>query len=120
MRSSEDVPVVHDGAGTEPNGSRGKPDGPGKRRPLWRRLIKPGRRVLLLFVLALVIEYLVVPELVGASKDLYLLGRVSGWWVAAGALIEGFSLFCYAVLTKVLLPHGSFKPTLSRLFRIDL
>jgi hypothetical protein len=120
MRSSEDVPVARDGAGTEPNGSRREPGGPGKRRPAWRRFIKPGRRVLLLFVLALVIEYLVVPELVGASKDLYLLGRVSGWWVAAGTLIEGISLFCYAVLTKVLLPHGSFKPTLSRLFRIDL
>ena len=29
------------------------------------------------------------------------------------------SLFCYAVLTKVLLPPGP-KPSLSRLFRIDL
>jgi uncharacterized protein (TIRG00374 family) len=114
MRSSEDVPVTSGRAGTEPSGS------PARQRPWWRRLIKPGRRVLLLFVLALVIEYLVVPELVGASKDLYLLGRVSGWWVAAGAVIEGVSLFCYAVLTKVLLPHGSFKPALSRLFRIDL
>jgi len=75
--------------------------------------------VVLLFVLALVVEYLVVPELVGARKDLYLLGQVSGWWVAAGAVLEGVSLFCYAVLTKVLLPPGP-KPSLSRLFRIDL
>jgi hypothetical protein len=35
-------------------------------------------------------------------------------------VLEAVSLFCYAVLTKVLLPHGSFKPSLSRLFRIDL
>jgi hypothetical protein len=28
----------------------------------------------------LVIEYLVVPELAGASKDLYLLGRVNAAW----------------------------------------
>src|SRR5580693_174546 len=82
-------------------------------------LVKPLRRTVLLFILLLVIEYLVVPELVGASKDLYLLGRVSGWWVAAGAVLEGVSLFCYAVLTKVLLPRGP-KPSLSRLFRIDL
>ncbi len=65
------------------------------------------------------IEYLVVPELVGASKNLYLLGRVSAWWVVAGAVLEGVSLFCYAVLTKVLLPPGP-KPGLWTLFRIDL
>ena len=82
-------------------------------------LVKPVRRGVLLFVLLLVIEYLVVPELVGASKDLYLLGQVNAGWVAAGVVLEGVSLFCYAVLTKVLLPPGP-KPGLSRLFRIDL
>jgi uncharacterized protein (TIRG00374 family) len=82
-------------------------------------LAKPARRLVLLFILLLVIEYLVVPELVGASKNLYLLGRVSAWWVAVGAVLEGVSLFCYAVLTRVLLPPGP-KPSLSRLFRIDL
>jgi hypothetical protein len=102
------------GAGQRPS--------PGRWRLLrpWLSLIaKPARRVVLLFVLALVIEYLVVPELVGASKDLYLLGQVSAWWVAAGVVLEGVSLFCYAVLTKVLLPPGP-KPSLSVLFRIDL
>ena len=88
-------------------------------RPWLRLLVKPVRRGVLLFVLLLVIEYLVVPELVGASKDLYLLGRVNAGWVAAGVVLEGVSLFCYAVLTKVLLPPGP-KPGLSRLFRIDL
>ena len=34
-------------------------------------------------------------------------------------MLEGVSLFCYAVLTKVLLPPGP-KPSLSTLFRIDL
>lgn len=82
-------------------------------------LVKPVRRGVLIFVLLLVIEYLVVPELVGASKDLYLLGRINAGWVAAGVALEGLSLFCYAVLTKVLLPPGR-KPSLSRLFRIDL
>jgi uncharacterized protein (TIRG00374 family) len=90
---------------------------------IWRGwlslLAKPARRGVLVFVLLLVIEYLVVPELVGASKNLYLLGRVSLWWVAAGTVLEGVSLFCYAVLTRVLLPPGP-KPGLSVLFRIDL
>ena len=88
-------------------------------RPWLRLLAKPARRLALLFILALVVEYLVVPELVGASKDLYLLGRVSAWWVALGVVLEGASLFCYAVLTKVLLPPGP-KPSLWTLFRIDL
>ncbi len=37
---------------------------------------RPIRRVVVLFILALIVEYLVIPELVGASKDLYLLGPV--------------------------------------------
>jgi len=116
MRSSEDVPV----ASGEPEAGHSRSR---DRWRLWRPwlslLAKPARRVALLFILALVIEYLVVPELVGASKNLYLLGRVSAWWVALGAVLEGVSLFCYAVLTKVLLPPGP-KPGLWTLFRIDL
>jgi uncharacterized protein (TIRG00374 family) len=92
-------------------------------RHRWRSrlapLVKPVRLGVLIFLLLLVIEYLVVPELVGASKDLYLLGRINAVWVVAGTVLEALSLFCYAVLTKVLLPPGP-KPSLSRLFRIDL
>jgi hypothetical protein len=75
--------------------------------------------VVLLFIVALVVEYLVVPELVGARKDLYLLNQLNAGWAVAGVVVEVVSLFCYAVLTKVLLPPGP-KPSLSRLFRIDL
>jgi uncharacterized protein (TIRG00374 family) len=123
MRSSGDVPVTDGEPDAGPDGS---PPGTSRdgSRVGWRRwlprLLKPARRVVLLFILLLVVEYLVVPELVGASKDLYLLGTINAGWVVAGVALEGISLFCYAVLTKVLLPHGSFKPTLSRLFRIDL
>src|ERR1700677_1057048 len=95
-------------------------------RSWWRRwrtwlpfIIKPLRRGALLFVMLLVIEYLVVPELVGASKDLYLLARVNAAWAVAGVVLECLSLFCYGLLTQVLLaPEG--RPSLSRLFRIDL
>jgi uncharacterized protein (TIRG00374 family) len=116
MRSSKDAPAPGAEQGAGENRS------PGRWR-LWRPwlslLAKPARRLVLIFILVLVIEYLVVPELVGASKDLYLLGRVSAWWVVLGVVLEGASLFCYAVLTKVLLPPGP-KPSLSVLFRIDL
>ena len=107
----------------QPAGDSGQPAGgpPGRwsRWRGWRPWVKPVRRVVLLLILALVVEYLVVPELVGARKDLYLLDQVNGGWAVAGVVLEGVSLFCYAVLTKVLLPPGP-KPSLSRLFRIDL
>jgi uncharacterized protein (TIRG00374 family) len=86
----------------------------------WLRVAKrPLRRVVILFILALIIEYLVIPELVGASKNLNLLGRVGVGWLVAGLLLEAASLFCYALLTRALLPPRG-RPGLSRLFRIDL
>jgi len=75
--------------------------------------------VVLLFILALIVEYLVIPELIGASKDLYLLGRVGVGWMIAGVGLEAASLFCYALLTRALLPPRG-RPGISRLFRIDL
>jgi uncharacterized protein (TIRG00374 family) len=88
--------------------------------PRWLRAAKrPARRIALLLVLALIVEYLVIPELVGASKDLYLLGQVGVAWAVAGVVLEGLSLFCYALLTRALLPPEG-RPGLSRLFRIDL
>jgi len=83
-------------------------------------LVKPLRRGILIFALVLIVEYLVVPELVGASKDLYLLGQVNAAWLVAGVVLEGLSLFCYGLLTQALLPPGARNPGLSRLFRIDL
>ena len=103
---------------------RGRPwGGQVERRPGWRGWLplvaKPLRRGALIFIVLLIVEYLVVPELTGASKDLYLLGRVNVYWMAAGVILEALSLFCYGLLTRALLkPEG--RPSLSRLFRIDL
>jgi uncharacterized protein (TIRG00374 family) len=116
---------------TEPARAGRKPDDKhataGRLRAWWRRhriwlpfLAKPLRRGVLIFVLLLIIEYLVVPELVDASKDLYLLGQVNPGWLAAGLVLEGLSLFCYGLLTQAVLPPGAHNPGLSRLFRIDL
>jgi uncharacterized protein (TIRG00374 family) len=89
-------------------------------RSSWVRAAKrPVRRIVILFILALIVEYLVIPELVGASKNLSLLGKVSIPWMIAGLALEGLSLFCYALLTRDLLPPQG-RPGLSRLFRIDL
>ena len=100
----------------------------GSERQGWRRrvygwlphLVKPLRRGILIFALVLIVEYLVVPELVSASKDLNLLGRVNAAWLVAGVVLEALSLFCYGLLTQALLPPGARNPGLSRLFRIDL
>src|ERR1017187_3966109 len=121
--------------GTDPAKAGWKPDtgieGSRGRRSWWRRwrtwlpfLVKPLRRGIVLFIVALVIEYLVVPELVGASKDLSLLGRVNVGWLIAGVVTEALSLFCYGLLTRAVLPppgpDDPPRPGLSRLFRIDL
>jgi uncharacterized protein (TIRG00374 family) len=115
MRTDRARPGQHPGAGPSPRDTW---------RSRWRVwlpfLVKPLRRGILIFVLLLIIEYLVVPELVGASKDLNLLGRVNAGWLAAGVVLEGASLFCYGLLTQAVLPPGAHNPGLSRLFRIDL
>jgi uncharacterized protein (TIRG00374 family) len=120
---------------TEPAKAGRKPGEDGLASMTWRTrlrrwrtwlpvVIKPLRRGVLLFIVLLVIEYLVVPELVGASKDLSLLGQVNGGWLAAGLVTEGLSLFCYGLLTRAVLsppgPDDPPRPGLSRLFRIDL
>jgi uncharacterized protein (TIRG00374 family) len=90
----------------------------GWRARLWTAR-RPLRRLAILLILALIVEYLVIPELVGASKDMYLLGRLNVGWMIAGLILEAVSLFCYALLNRVLLPPEG-RPSLSRLFRIDL
>jgi uncharacterized protein (TIRG00374 family) len=86
----------------------------------WLALLgRPARRTVLLGLLALVVEYLVVPELVGARHDLALLGHIDGGWVAAGVVLEAVSLFCYGLLTRELLPPTG-RPGIFTLFRVDL
>ena len=92
---------------------------PGRRRRLpWPLRKRPVRIGAVLLILALITEYLVIPELVDASRNLYLLGRINAAWVIAGVALEGLSLYCYALMNRALLPGKS--PPMSRLFRIDL
>jgi uncharacterized protein (TIRG00374 family) len=115
MRTDRAQPAGEPGAHEDPKATI---------RSKWRLwlpfLVKPLRRGVLIFALVLIIEYLVVPELIGAGKDLHLLGQVNPAWLAAGAILEGLSLFCYGLLTQAVLPPGAHNPGLSRLFRIDL
>ena len=85
----------------------------------WRSVVPAWlRHGLIVFLVLLVIEYLVIPELVGASRNLHLLSQVNVGWLVAGILFEAGALLSYALLTRTLLPEG--KPGLSKLVRIVL
>jgi uncharacterized protein (TIRG00374 family) len=94
-------------------------DGPKRLHRSWRtrgpRWLRHG---LVLFLVLLVVEYFVIPELVGASKNLHLLRSLNFWWLAAGVVLEAGAIVCYALLTRTLLPGA--KPGLFTLVRIVL
>jgi hypothetical protein len=73
---------------------------------------------LVVFLVLLVIEYLVIPELVGASKNFHLLRDLNVGWLVAGIALEAGALTSYALLTRTLLPGGG--PGISKLVRIVL
>jgi uncharacterized protein (TIRG00374 family) len=76
------------------------------------------RHGLTLFVVALLVEYVVLPQLAGARNSLHLLDHVHPLYAAAGVLLEAGALLAYAQLTRSVLPPGS--PSLFTLLRIDL
>jgi uncharacterized protein (TIRG00374 family) len=83
-----------------------------------RRLRRDVKWGITAFVVVLVAEYLVVPELAGARKSLSALRQVNFGYLIAGVLLEGAALFSYACLTRAVLPPGVIR--LGRLLRIDL
>ncbi|MCU1486974.1 MAG: hypothetical protein JWN67_3720 [Actinomycetia bacterium] len=62
------------------------------------------RRIVMILVGVLVVEYLVLPQLAGARKAVSLLGQVQPGWLVAGALLEAAAIASYAELTRTLLP----------------
>lgn len=76
------------------------------------------RRGFLVFAVLLIVEYLVIPRLVVASKSLSLLANINILWLLAGIALEGLALFCYALLSRTVLPRNA--PNLNTIFRIDL
>jgi uncharacterized protein (TIRG00374 family) len=83
-----------------------------------RRLRSDVRWGITAFVVVLVAEYLVIPELAGARKSAAALRRVNVGYLVAGVLLEAAALTAYALLTRAVLPQGVIK--LGRLLRIDL
>lgn len=91
-----------------------------RRSWVWRRLATehPVRRGVLLVLLALAVEYLVLPQLAGVTRSLRLLGQVNLSLVLLAVLLEVASLASYAKLTLAILPPRSSR--FSRIWRIDL
>ncbi|HZD65013.1 MAG TPA: YbhN family protein [Acidimicrobiales bacterium] len=123
-------PASTTGPGAAPEDTGAARGGTGQGRiPWWRPdrrlhqrhrtfLKKSLRRGVALFVVALVIEYLVLPQLAGANRDLTLIGGINLGYAALGVVLEAAALVAYAALTRAVLPRGS--PPLFQLLRIDL
>jgi hypothetical protein len=83
------------------------PDGtapPGKQRRRLRGLLPaPIWQIGRLLILALIVEYLVLPQLAGPRKDLHQLTVVDPLLLLLGIGLEAAALLCYAQLTRTLL-----------------
>jgi uncharacterized protein (TIRG00374 family) len=80
-------------------------------RPIWQI----GR----LLILALVVEYLVVPQLAGPRKVLSLLTQVSPLLLLSAVALEAAALLAYGRLTRAVLPPTSRVPFFT-IFRIEM
>jgi uncharacterized protein (TIRG00374 family) len=77
-----------------------------RRRRLRRLLPAPIWQVGRLLLLALIVEYLIVPQLAGPRKLLDLISEVNPFLLLAGVGLEGAALICYSMLTRTVLPQG--------------
>lgn len=93
----------------------GRPGLRRRRRRLPRPVVHLGR----LLLVALVVEYLVVPELAGTRRAVRTLTRVDPLLLLAGAALEAAAIACYAQLGRRVLPPSS-DPGFFRLLRIQL
>ncbi len=83
-----------------------------------RRLRREVRWGITAFLLVIIVEYLLLPELAGAGRSLHLLGRVNVAYLLLGTALEAASLVAYAQLTHTVLPPNSVPR--NRILRIDL
>ena len=90
-----------------------------KGRRLRRILPAPFWQIGRLLLLALIIEYLVVPQLAGPRKVAHLITEVNPFLLLAGVALEAASLFSYAQLARSVLPEGR-KLSLSTILRVQL
>jgi uncharacterized protein (TIRG00374 family) len=89
------------------------------KRGLRRFVPAPVLHIGRLLILALIVEYLIVPQIAGTRDALKTLTRVDPLWLLLGVLLECASLAAYAQLTRSVLPKET-DPGFSRVARIQL
>lgn len=82
----------------------------------WHPLRQAGR----LLVVALIVEYFLVPQLAGTRKSWHLLQDANNGWLVAGTVLEFASLVAYGLLSLAVLPRGPGRPSFGTMMRIDL
>src|SRR3984885_5706036 len=98
--------------------AQGEPDAtpqPRVRRKLLPRNVKITLMVLLLFFIG---EYILLPELASARRELNQLTHLNFLWLIAGVLFEVAALVAYTQLTHTVLSPGA--PDRWRIFRINM
>lgn len=80
---------------------------------------RPVTQLVRVLAVALVVEYLLVPQIAGFHENLHLLARANYAWLGAGLLLEIASLLVYGWLTLAVLPPAG-RPGFWRVLRIDL
>ena len=113
--AGEPVPT----AGAEAAGPKPPAGTKRKRRGLRGRLPRPVWTVGRLLILALLIEYLVVPQLAGPGKVIHLLTQVNPALLLAGVGLEAAALIAYGQLTRAVLPGGE-RIGFWTIFRIEM
>jgi hypothetical protein len=108
-----------DGDGTPPPGgdepASPQPGAPKRRKPWIPKQIK---WTIMLVVSIFVVEYVLIPEVISASKSINLLSEVNIAWLVLAVALEALSLTAYAQLTHTVLSPGA--PRRFTLFRINM
>jgi uncharacterized protein (TIRG00374 family) len=109
-----DVVATRSG-GASPDGHEPPPRRKGLRRFLPAPVIQIGR----LLVIALIVEYLVLPQIAGTRKALHTLSQVSPLLLLLGFALEAVAIGAYAQLTRTVLPSEG-DPGYFRILRVQL
>jgi uncharacterized protein (TIRG00374 family) len=88
-----------------------------QRRRRW--LPTPVRRIGKLLFIALIVEYLIIPQINGAPNTIHKLAKVNLWYLLIGVALEGVAIFAYTELTRAILPPKG-APSRLTLLRIQL
>jgi uncharacterized protein (TIRG00374 family) len=110
MTTPEDGGTDEDAAGGDP-----PPAEKTARRALLPRNVKVTLGVLVAFFVG---EYVLLPELASARRELHQIGQLNIFWLALGTLVELAALVAYAELTRTVLSPGA--PDRFRILRINM